>query len=180
VVPVCNLTGIAFGERSLKGIDIEGRDVLEVGSLDVNGSLRPHVVSLGPSRYIGVDIGVGPGVDEVVDASKLVDRFGPASFDVVITTELLEHVRDWPAVASNLKRVLRPDGLLLVTTRSIGFPYHGYPFDFWRYEPEDLHAIFGDLDIVVIERDTDARVSSCWPGCPLDSKNARSPFALTR
>jgi len=151
---VCNATGIAFGERTLSADDIQGRDVLEVGALDVNGSLRPHVEALGPARYVGVDIEHGPRVDEVVDARDLVARFGPASFDVVISTEMLEHVRDWPTVVTNLKGVLRPGGVLLITTRSIGFAYHGFPFDFWRYEPDDMRAIFGDLDIAVIERDT--------------------------
>ena len=95
-------------------------------------------------------------MDEEVDAAGLVDRFGAGSFDVVLSTEMLEHVRDWPTVIGNLKRVLRPGGILLVTTRSIGFPYHGYPFDYWRYEPDDIRAIFADLDVLEVEADTDA------------------------
>jgi SAM-dependent methyltransferase len=148
---VCNVTGIAFGEAVLTKPMIAGRDVLEVGSLDVNGSLRPYVESLGPARYVGVDIAPGPRVDEVVDASKLVDRFGAAAFDVVLTTEMVEHIRDWRTVVRNLKRVVRPGGLLLVTTRSIGFPY-------------------ADFEIVALERDTDA------PGIFM---LARKPTAFT-
>ncbi|HSS34847.1 MAG TPA: class I SAM-dependent methyltransferase, partial [Patescibacteria group bacterium] len=153
---MCNLTGIAFGQRVLQPADVAGRGVLEVGSLDVNGSIRPFVESLQPGRYVGVDIAPGPRVDEVVDASKLIERFGAESFDVVITTEMLEHIRPWRIVIHNLKGVLRPGGVLLVTTRSIGFPYHGYPHDFWRYEPEDMRAIFADFEIDTIERDTDS------------------------
>lgn len=153
---MCNLTGIAFGQAVLAPGSVAGRAVLEVGSMDVNGSLRPFVESLGPASYVGVDIAPGPSVDVVVDASGLVDRFGAESFDVVITTEMLEHIRDWQTVVSNLKRVVRPGGLLLVTTRSIGFPYHGYPYDFWRYEPEDMRAIFADFEIEALERDSDA------------------------
>jgi SAM-dependent methyltransferase len=150
---MCNRTGIAFGEAQLTQEIVAGRDVLDVGSLDVNGSLRPFVETLGPRRYLGVDITAGPGVDEVLDASRLVERFGPESFDLVITTEMLEHVRDWQVVVSNLKQVIRPGGELLLTTRSIGFPYHSYPYDFWRYEPEDMRAIFADFEIVALERD---------------------------
>jgi SAM-dependent methyltransferase len=153
---VCNLTGIAFGETVLTRDAVAGREVLDVGALDVNGSLRPFVESLGPDRYVGVDIAPGPSVDEVVDASRLVEHFGAESFDLVITTEMIEHIRDWQTVVANLKRVVRPGGLLLVTTRSIGFHYHGYPFDFWRYEPEDMRAIFADFEILALERDTDA------------------------
>jgi SAM-dependent methyltransferase len=153
---MCNEAGIAFGSRVLTRERVAGRDVLEVGSLDVNGSVRPHAEALGPASYVGVDIAAGPRVDVVLDATELVSRFGRDSFDVVITTEMLEHVRDWRPVIHNLKGVLRPGGYLVVTTRSIGFPYHGYPYDFWRYEPEDMQAIFGDLEIVELERDPDS------------------------
>jgi SAM-dependent methyltransferase len=150
---MCNRSCIAFGERSLSRPLVADRDVLEVGSLDVNGSLRPWVESLRPARYVGVDLTPGPGVDEVVDATGLVGRFGRESFDLVITTEMVEHTRDWRSVVSNLKGVLRPGAHLLVTTRSPGFPYHAWPHDFWRYEPADMRQIFGDLDLLTVEPD---------------------------
>jgi SAM-dependent methyltransferase len=151
---MCNQTGIDFGTRMLVRDLVTGHDVIEVGALDVNGSLRSHVESLGPKRYLGVDIELGPGVDEVADAAGLVAGYGAESFDLVITTEMLEHTRNWSEIISNLKRVLRPGGHLLVTTRSPGFPYHAYPYDFWRYEPDDLRVIFGDMEIITIERDS--------------------------
>jgi SAM-dependent methyltransferase len=153
---MCNETGIEFGARMLTPGRVAGKDVIDVGALDVNGSLRSVVEPLGPARYVGVDIEMGPGVDEVVAAEGLIARYGRESFDVVITTEMVEHTRDWPRVMSNLKGILRPGGLLLLTTRSKGFKYHAYPYDFWRYEPADLRAIFSDLDIITIEQDTDA------------------------
>ena len=153
---MCNTTGIDFGARVLTAERIAGKDVIDVGALDVNGSLRPVVEPLGPARYLGVDIEMGPGVDEVVAAEGLVARYGRESFDVVITTEMVEHTRDWQTVMTNLKGILRPGGLLLLTTRSKGFRFHAYPYDFWRYEPSDLRAIFSDLDIITIEQDTDA------------------------
>ena len=95
---------------------VEGRDVVEVGAYDVNGSVRPHIESLGPASYLGLDIEEGPGVDRVLDARDLLAELGRGSADVVISTEMIEHVRDWPVVVRNLKGLLRPGGHLLVTT----------------------------------------------------------------
>lgn len=153
---MCNPSCIDFGKRHLEADEIRGREVLEVGSRDVNGSLRAAVEALEPSRYLGIDIREGRGVDEICPAEEIVERYGPESFDVVISTELLEHVRDWRRVMSGMKRVLRPGGSLLLTTRSRGFPHHGFPYDFWRYEPEDMRQIFADMEIDAVEPDPEA------------------------
>ena len=136
LVRVCGSGVTDFVRERLGRTDIEGRSVLEVGSLDVNGSVRPDIESLKPASYLGVDIARGPRVDEICDVRHLVDRFGNESFDVVVSTELLEHVRDWKGAITNMKRVLRPGGILIVTTRSLGFPLHGYPWDYWLTSPK--------------------------------------------
>lgn len=149
-----NKACLEFGHRVLTAAEVTGKTVIEVGSLNVNGSLRDHVMQLRPASYVGVDIQSGPGVDEVCNADDVIERFGRAKFDLVLSTEVLEHVQHWRTVVSNLKQLTRPGGTLLVTTRSLGFPFHGFPFDFWRYELEDFRTIFSDLAIQQLEPDT--------------------------
>jgi SAM-dependent methyltransferase len=72
---------------------------------------------------------------------------------MVVCTEVIEHVRDWQSAVSGIKNVLRSEGILLVTTRSRGFPCHDYPADFWRYELGDMDELFGDLEIEALESD---------------------------
>jgi len=137
----------------LKKEEIEGKRVIEIGSLDANGSLRPLIESYNPKEYVGIDIVKGLGVDRICNVENLVEQMGQNIFNVVISTELLEHVKDWRKAISNIKNVCKEGGIILITTRSIGFPYHGYPHDFWRFEVDDMKNIFKDCEILVLEKD---------------------------
>lgn len=135
--------------------DIRDKEVLEVGSMNVNGSPRNALRGHGPKRYVGVDSGHGRDVDIVLDARELGRYFGSESFDVAVSTEMLEHVHDWRTIVANMKYVLRQGGLLIVTTRSPGFPYHPYPNDYWRYTLDDFKKIFSDMWIQHLGPDHD-------------------------
>jgi len=153
VLNMCHVNCIIFCFKNLSREDIEGKKILEIGSRNVNGSVRPIIESYKPNEYIGVDMENGPGVDVICTAESLVERFGERRFDVVISTELIEHTRNWREVISNIKKICKPNGIIVVTTRSYGFGYHGYPYDYWRYEPEDMKNIFSDCEISVLEKD---------------------------
>jgi SAM-dependent methyltransferase len=150
---MCNAYGILFAVFNLKKQDICNKRVIEVGAMDVNGSVRPLLESYNPKKYIGVDMSPGPGVDVICNAEKLLEVFEPQSFDVVISTEMLEHVRNWQKVISNLKALAAPGGIIYLSTRSRGFPYHAFPYDFWRYEVNDMKNIFSDCIVEKIEPD---------------------------
>jgi len=150
---MCSNSCLIFGARNLGKKEVKDKKVLEVGSCDVNGSLRPIIESWGPAEYIGVDIIKGPGVDMICDVKDLVKTFGKEKFGLIIATELLEHVRDWKRAISNIKNVCQREGVVLITTRSYGKGYHGYPDDFWRYEVKDMRNIFSDFQVLSLEKD---------------------------
>ena len=150
---MCTHVCLKFVSDHLTGPEVRGRSVLEVGAVNVNGSSRPLVTALGPASYLGVDMEAGPGVDEVCPAEQLIARYGGNAFDIVLSTDMMEHVFDWRAVLHNMKGVLKPGGLLVFTTVSIGFGYHAYPYDFWRFEREDMQQICADFQIAAIETD---------------------------
>jgi SAM-dependent methyltransferase len=148
---MCNESCILFGAKSLSPAQVNGRKVLEVGSRGVG--LRPLIVAWGAGEYCGVDARPGPSVDRVLRVEDLAVKLGPDQFDMVISTEMLEHVEDWQSAIANIKQVCRRDGLILITTRSPGFRIHGAPADFWRFTPDDMRTIFSDCDILALESD---------------------------
>lgn len=131
--------------------EVKGKRILEVGSMNVNGSVRPWVESLQPLSYHGVDIAPGPGVDEVHNVSLGIKGV----FDVVISTEMLEHAEEWQAALMNMFEAARET--LILTCRGPGFPYHNPP-DFWRFRCDDLaRAVPEDFVATQIIQDPQVR-----------------------
>ena len=94
--------------------------VLEVGSLDINGSVRQHFRDC---DYLGIDVGPGPGVDLVVGGQEY---SGPENhFDTVVSCECFEHNPHWIQTFNNMWRVLKPNGLFILSCASHGRPEHG-------------------------------------------------------
>jgi|SRR5882672_3201787 len=97
----------------------KGVDVLDVGSLDINGSNRFLFEN---SAYTGVDIGEGKNVDIVSKGHE----FNPGKqYDTVISTECFEHDKFWKETIQNCIRLLKPKGLFLFTCATTGRQEHG-------------------------------------------------------
>jgi 2-polyprenyl-3-methyl-5-hydroxy-6-metoxy-1,4-benzoquinol methylase len=69
-------------------------------------------------------------------------------FDIVICTDVIEHVEDWRKAVDQLKQITKVNGKIIITVPAIGFPYHGWPYDYWRYTLTDLLYIFRDFLIL--------------------------------
>lgn len=118
-----------------------GAFTLDLGSsIGFYATLFPHRVTL--------DIRPVRGVQVVGDAHALC--FPDATFDLVLCTEVLEHLREPQRGIDEMRRVLRPGGVLLLTTRFL-FPIHDAPGDFFRFTRFGLaHLLreFPQVDIV--------------------------------
>jgi len=153
---MCDVNCINWGIENIRREEVENKKICEVGSYNVNGSFRDIVESFKPFEYIGIDIEAGPGVDIICSADNLVKKFDEDRFDMVITTCVFEHIRNWKISISNIKRVTKPGGIILFVVPS-RWQLHSYPYDFWRYSKDDIKNIFTDCKILKIEeRRTDA------------------------
>lgn len=93
--------------------------------------------------YLGLDIDTGlsyEGVkpDALWDGMKM--PFENESFDVVISTEVLEHVPNPDAYLAEVRRVLKPGGVFFFTVPFL-MSLHEVPHDYYRYTPYALEMI---------------------------------------
>jgi SAM-dependent methyltransferase len=111
--------------------------VLDVGAMDVNGSLRS--VAPAGTRSTGADLAPGNGVDLVLtDPYQL--PFPDGGFDAVVSTSCFEHDSFFWLTFLECLRVLRPGGYFYLNAPSNGI-YHTYPDDNWRFYPDAGRAL---------------------------------------
>lgn len=129
--------------------------VLDAGSMDINGNNRYLFENC---DYTGVDLGPGRNVDIVCPIHAFtplkrkwrIGRLYYVFYDVVISTEMLEHDKYWKQSLERMYWLLKPSGLLLITAATTGRNEHGtyetdeisspYTLDYYRnITPKMIH-----------------------------------------
>lgn len=132
-VRIMHSSAMRIGGKFLQNYWREGMiSILEIGSYDVNGSLRTMQPS--SSRWTGVDIEAGPGVDQVVEIGKPLP-FADNSFDLVIATSVFEHDPSFWKTLADMARLVKDSGHIFITAPSNGM-VHRYPLDCFRFYPD--------------------------------------------
>jgi len=96
--------------------------ILEIGSYDVNGSIRDFLQNA-QTEYVGVDLCSGKGVDIVGYGHEL--KLPSESFDVAISCECFEHDPNWAVTFENMVRMTKRGGIVVFTCASLGRLEHG-------------------------------------------------------
>jgi SAM-dependent methyltransferase len=122
--------------------------IADIGSFDINGTLRPIFERPPHWSYVGFDREAGPNVDQVLSSDYDWPEVPSASFDVVVSSQTLEHVpKPWRWLPE-LARIVRPGGFVYVCTPNT-LCYHAYPVDCWRAWPDGLSALAEDAGLRV-------------------------------
>ena len=106
--------------RSMFPDHFKNKKVLDVGSLDINGSNR---IFFENCNYTGLDLDKGKNVDVICEAHKY--YAADETFDTIISTECFEHDMYLNYTLNNIVRMLKPGGLFLFTCATLGRPEHG-------------------------------------------------------
>jgi hypothetical protein len=102
-------------------------DILEIGSLNVNGGVAQLLN--GTHRYTGLDLVGGPGVDVVADACDYIED---DSWDAILAFDAMEHDAHWWVTAQAIACGLRCGGRAIVCVPDITYPVHHEP-DYYRW-----------------------------------------------
>jgi len=129
--------------------------VLDIGSLDINGNNRYLFEN---PNYTGIDIGEGNNVDIVCKGHEFKSK---EKFDLIISTECLEHDKHWRETLLNAYNLLKKNGLLIISCAAPGREEHGTfksssfcsPFtqDYYRNIGENDFKEVLDLDKLFID-----------------------------
>ena len=137
--------------------------VVEIGSQDVNGSIRQFCPQ--EFEYIGVDFVDGKGVDVVI-TSPYELPFDDNSVDIVVSSSCFEHSEMFWIVYLEIIRILKPHGVFYLNVPSNGM-FHRYPVDCWRFYPDSGPALvtwaqYNNFNVGLMESYTSNQVGNNW------------------
>jgi SAM-dependent methyltransferase len=124
----------AYSRKFLSETDVK---VVEIGSQDVNGSLRDTCPA--SFNYVGVDFVSGKGVDVILDDPYKLP-FETGSVDIVLSSSCFEHSELFWVLFLEIMRVLKDDGVFYLNAPSNG-EFHRWPVDCWRFYPDCGNAL---------------------------------------
>jgi SAM-dependent methyltransferase len=117
--------------------------------LDVGCGSKPYQKYFEASEYIGLDMqGRNKHADRSYDGKTF--PFSDGEFDAVLTSEVLEHVFNPDEFLSEINRVLRDGGVLLLTVPFV-WDEHEQPFDYARYSSFGLRHLLESHGFKIIE-----------------------------
>jgi SAM-dependent methyltransferase len=129
-------------------VQVEPFKVLDVGSMDVNGTVKDLFHE---GTYTGADMRSGGNVDVVVNGHDLVKKFGLKSFDMVTCFDMMEHDEKFWLTITQMKKVLKKGGWLLIGAPGRACSLHDYPGDYWRFMPESFTSLLSGMKDVHVE-----------------------------
>jgi len=125
------------------GLEKGDQIIIDIGSLDINGSYR----ELTECMYIGTDIRPGKNVDVIIadeDWNLLKE-----SVDAVICGQTLEHVKDPVLLMRQCYDILKPGGLACFIVPTCGDP-HYYSEFYGNYSIERMKSVLEEADCFTV------------------------------
>lgn len=157
-----------------------GGDILDFGC----GS-RPYEKLFTCKTYTGCDIYVSGHPNDDKKADVYYDGhtlpFEAEHFDVILSTQVLEHVEDFEEIFGELVRVLKKNGILILTV-PFCFEEHEKPYDFRRFTGFGIKKIFEEngIEVLELEKSTNYKTAVMYMQCMYRDNQYRKKHTLYR
>lgn len=115
--------------------------------IDLGAGNSPYKKYIKEADYVAVDIN-GRCLDIKANLVYLPLKNNIA--DVVLLNQVLEHIYDYKTVLKEIKRILKKDGILILSVPFI-YNIHFEPFDFFRFSEYALKKLLKENDYEIIE-----------------------------
>lgn len=123
---------------------LPGGNVVDVGSLNVNGTYRDLFDH--NWNYAGTDIQQGANVDVIMPGEYSLP-FSDSFADLVISGQTIEHCRNPFKLVAEMARVLKSAGTIILIAPSV-WVQHRYPIDCWRFLPDGMRCLLEESGLV--------------------------------
>jgi SAM-dependent methyltransferase len=123
------------------------------GGQPYRGLLVPKV-----TRYISADVAQSPGVD--LDIKLIANEPLPirsATIDTVLSNQVLEHVSDPNHYLSEVSRILKSGGFLILTA-PMHWRHHEEPFDYYRFTKYGIRELIERNNMKIVRMDSSGGV----------------------
>jgi len=101
------------------------------------------------SEYIRADFTGMSDLDHVIGEKSKIDK-ADGVFDLILSTQVAEHVEDAPSYFAESYRLLKKGGRFICTTHG-SYPDHGCPYDFQRWTADGLKRDISAAGFLVVE-----------------------------
>jgi SAM-dependent methyltransferase len=109
-------------------------------------------------EYIGIDIDNSPEKNENMNLTIKQGEalpFQDEYFDAIVSTQVFEHIEDLYFYAKELRRVLKPGGIVFISA-AYAWDFHPYPNDYWRITEDGYNSLFKEFSEIKFSRDTNS------------------------
>ncbi|RLG83522.1 MAG: hypothetical protein DRO40_04325 [Thermoprotei archaeon] len=131
---------------------------INVRILDVGCGKKPYYKYFRSSYYVGIDK-YSQEADIIAVAEKLPIR--SSCFDIVLCTQVLEHVEQPIEALKEMERVLRDSGLLILSTHGFWIEEHE-PEDYWRWTFQGLTKILNECGFKIVKHTSMEPITSLF------------------
>jgi SAM-dependent methyltransferase len=136
--------------KYLKSISLNYKnlDILEIGS--GNTEKKQSVITIFKEANTFLQTDIKKEYNHMfLDVTKPLEIKN--KFDLVICTNVLEHIFETNLAIANLKKLVKKGGHLFVSVPFI-YPLHDEPADYWRFTEHSLKILFKEFEIIEFKK----------------------------